>query len=76
MSRKNIISSGDSRWADAGKQTEVAIAAPAAGPAAEPVVEQAPAAATKKKKKTKRLSVVDVGASMAFDGDDDFLNGF
>ena len=30
----------------------------------------------KKKKKKKRMSVVDIGATMSFDGDDDFLDGF
>ena len=29
-----------------------------------------------KKKKKKRMSVVDIGATMSFDGDDDFLDGF
>ena len=28
------------------------------------------------KKKKKRMSVVDIGATMSFDGDDDFLDGF
>ena len=62
-------STGVSRWADENEETK-------------PTISQdrgAESAITKEKvgtKKKKRMSVVDIGATMAFDGDDDFLDGF